>query len=86
MADEVKSISPIISDAPKNLLDFFSDPGFVTIIGFIALLLGLCLIAIVPVVASIYMYFTGGVVGLVGGHAWTDSQKTRFMCEKKEDN
>lgn len=73
-----------ITDSPKNWKDLTTDPGFVTIMGFVALLVGIGLIMLKPEIKDIYMAFSMGVVGLVGGHAYTDSQKTKFMCAKKE--
>jgi len=84
MGDQTNPIT--VSDAPKNWKDYTTDPGFVAVLGFITLLLGLILMAFVPSIKDIYAYFGGSVVGLVGGHAWTDSKKTQYMCEGgKED-
>jgi hypothetical protein len=74
-----------VSDSPKNLKDFFTDPGATAVIGFITLLLGMVLVILKPEIKDIYMPFSMGVVGLVGGHAYTDSQKTKFMCATKKE-
>lgn len=67
----------------KTWKDYTTDPGFVAVIGFVVLLLGIFLIMLKPEIKDIYMPFSLGVVGLVGGHAWTDSQKTKYICNEK---
>ncbi len=91
MTEEIKAIDPPksvveVSDSPKNWKDYTTDPGFIAVLGFVTLLVGIVLVMIKPEVKDVYMPFSLGVVGLVGGHAFTDSQKTKFMCEKKEDH
>jgi len=68
----------------KDWKQLLTDPGMVTIIGFFVLLLGIGLIILKPEIKDIYMPFSIGVAGLVGGHAFSDSNKTKYLCEKKE--
>ena len=69
----------------KDWKQFLTDPGIVAIIGFFVLLLGLLVIILKPEIKDAYMPFSLGVVGLVGGHAFSDSNKTKYICETKED-
>lgn len=68
--------------AIRTKAELFTDPGFVAIMGFVVLLLGIGLVMLKPEIKDIYMPFSLGVVGLVGGHAWTDAKKTQAMCDK----
>lgn len=68
--------------AIRTKAELFTDPGTVAIIGFIVLLIGMWIVVLNPSIKDIYMPFSLGVVGLVGGHAWTDAKKTQAMCEK----
>lgn len=90
MTDELKPPAPLkeeieVTDSPKNWKDYTTDPGFVAVLGFVTLLIGMLIVVMKPEIKEIYMAFSIGVVGLVGGHAFSDSQKTKFMCAKKED-
>lgn len=80
-----------IPDAENNIeikdwKQLLTDPGFTVIIGFVVLLIGLIVVIIKPEIKDVYMPFSIGVVGLTGGHAFSDSNKTKYLCNKKEDH
>jgi len=85
MADTPVPQSPP-TDSPKNWMDYTTDPGFIAVVCFAALLLGIVILLFNPALApSVYMPFSIAVVGLVTGHAVTDAQKTKSMYDKKDE-
>jgi hypothetical protein len=66
--------------------NYFSDPGFAVLCGFIALVLPFFLAlfnpaGMAPIIHDAYIPFAGGVAALITAHAWKDADKTRYLME-----